>query len=150
MVQETTFKRILIAVDSSPFSLKTAKVGFQLVHALDAEVALLYVIDRTKESVNIETGPTREQSEMILLKEAQETLEQMIKMYNGAKQLYKFTPEGFPKEEILNTAKEWEAGVIVIGTHGRTGLSHFFQGSIAEYVVKHANVPVLVIPPQIK
>ena len=59
---------------------------------MDAEVALMYVVDRTKESVNIEAGPTREQSEMILLKEARETIEQLIKMYNGAKELYKFTP----------------------------------------------------------
>jgi nucleotide-binding universal stress UspA family protein len=144
------FKKILIAVNSSPFSLKATKVGFALAHALDAEVALIYVIDRNKESVNIEAGPTREQSEMILLKEAQETIEQLIKMYNGAKQLYKFTPEGFPKEEILNTAKEWDADIIVMGTHGRTGLAHFFLGSIAEHVVRHACVPVLVIPPEMK
>ncbi len=144
------FKKILIAVNSSACSLKAAKAGFDLAHALDAEVALLYVIDRTKESVSIEAGPTREQSEMILLKEAQETIEQLIKMYNGLKKLYKFTPEGFPKEEILNTAKEWEADVIVMGTHGRTGLSHFFSGSIAEHVVRHACVPVLVIPPEMK
>lgn len=144
------FKKILIAVNSSAFSLKAAKVGFALAHTLDAEVALIYVVDRTKESVNIETGPTREQSEMILLKEAQETIDQLINMYNGAKKLYKFTPEGFPKEEILNIAKEWEADVIVMGTHGRSGLSHFFQGSLAEHVVKHACVPVMVIPPEMK
>ncbi len=144
------FKKILIAVSSSPISLKAAKIGFDFAHALDAEVALLYVIDRTKESVNIEAGPTREESELILLKEAQDTIEQMIKMYNGEKKLYKFTPEGFPKEEILNTAKEWEADVIVMGTHGRTGLSHFLQGSLAEYVVRHARVPVMVIPLGIK
>ncbi len=94
------FKKILIAVNSSAFSLKAAKAGFNLAHALDAEVALLYVIDRTKESVSIEAGPTREQSEMILLKEAQETIEQLIKMYNGVKKLYKFTPEGFPKKKF--------------------------------------------------
>jgi nucleotide-binding universal stress UspA family protein len=144
------FKRILIAVNSSPFSLKAAKAGFQLAHALNAEVALLFVIDRTKESVNAEVGPTREQSEVILLKEAQETIEQLIKMYNGAKQLFKFTPEGFPKEEILNTAREWEADLIIMGTHARKGISHFFSGSIAEYVVRHASVPVMVIPPEMK
>ena len=144
------FKKILIAVNSSAFSLKAAKVGFDLAHSVDAEVALLYVIDRTRESVSIEAGPTREQSEMILMKEAQETIEQLITMYNGAKKLYRFTPEGFPKEEILNVAKEWEADIIVMGTHGRTGLSHFFSGSIAEHVVRHACVPVMVIPPEMK
>ncbi len=142
-----SFKRILIAVNSGPFSLKAAKAGFDLAHALDAEVALLYVIDRTKESVSIEAGPTREESEMILLKEAQETIEQLIKMYNGAKKLYKFTPEGFPKDEILNTAKEWEADMIVMATHGRTGLSHLLSGNVAEHVVHHSCVPVMVIPP---
>jgi nucleotide-binding universal stress UspA family protein len=145
-----SFKKILIAINNSPFSLKAAKTGFDLAHALDAEVALLYVIDRTKESVSIEAGPTREESEIILLKEAKETVEQLIKMYNGAKKLYKFIPEGFPNEEILNIAKEWEADMIVMGTHGRTGLSHLFSGSVAEHVVHHACIPVMVIPPGIK
>ncbi len=140
------FNRILIAVSSSPFSMKAAKTGFQLAHALDAEVALIYVVDRSKESVSIEAGTTTEQSQMILLKEAQETIEQMIKMYNGAKKLYKFTPEGFPKEEILHTAKEWEADVIVMGTHGRTGLSHLLSGSVTEHVIHHAAIPVMVVP----
>jgi len=49
-----------------------------------------------------------------MLKEAQDIMEQLIKMYHGTKELYKFTPEGFPKEEILNTAKEWEADVVVM------------------------------------
>lgn len=145
-----SFKRILIAVNSGPFSLKAAKAGFDLAHALNAEVALLYVIDRNKESVNIEAGPTREESEMVLLKEAQDTIRQMISMYNGTGKVYEFTPEGFTNEEILNIAKEWEADMIVMGTHGRTGLSHLFSGSIAEHVVHHACVPVMVIPPGIK
>ena len=144
------FKKILIAVNSSAFSLKAAKVGFSIANALEAEVALIYVVDRTKESVNMETGPTREQSEMILLKEAQETIDQLINMYYGAKKVYKFTPEGFPREEILNVAKEWEADVIVMGTHGRSGLSHFLQGSLSEHIIKHACVPVIVIPPEMK
>lgn len=144
------FKKILIAVNSSPFSLKAAKAGFDLAHDLDAEVALLYVINRSKESVNIETGPTREESEVILLKEAQQTIEQLIKMYNGTKKLYRFTPEGFPNEVILNTAKEWEADVIVMGSHARTGLSQLLSGSVTVHVIKHACVPVLVIPPEMK
>lgn len=144
------FKKILIAVDSSAFALKAAKTGFDLAHRLDAEVALLFVVDRTKENVNVEAGPTREQSKMILLKEAEDAIEQLIKMYNGAKNLYRFTPEGVPKEEILNVANEWEADAIVMGTHGRKGVSHFFSGSIAEHVVRHACVPVMVIPREMK
>ncbi len=69
------FKRILIAINSSPFSLKTAKTGFDLAHALDAEVGLIYMIDRHKEFVSIEAGPTREESELLSLKQAQETID---------------------------------------------------------------------------
>ncbi len=74
----------------------------------------------------------------------------MISMYNSTGKVYEFTPEGFPHEEILNIAKEWEADVIVMGTHGRTGLSHLFSGSVAEHVIHHAIVPVMVIPPGIE
>jgi nucleotide-binding universal stress UspA family protein len=144
------FKKILIAVNSSAFSLKAAKTGFSLAQAVAGEVALVYVIDRSKETVNIEAGPTRQESEMLLLKEATETLDQLVKMYQGSNNVFKFMPEGFPKEEIINTAKEWEADVIVMGTHGRTGLSHLVKGNLAEYIIRHSGIPVLVIPPGIK
>jgi nucleotide-binding universal stress UspA family protein len=55
-------------------------------------------------------------------------------------------PEGNPQEAILKTATIWEADLIVMGTHSRTGLSHFLLGSVAEHVVRHAAIPVMVIP----
>ena len=140
------FNKILIAVDSSAFSLKAAECGLTLAHTLNVEVAIVYVIDRNKESVLTEVGPSREQSEIALLKEAQDTIEQMIKMYNGIRDVNRFILEGFPKDEILNTANEWGADLIVMGTHGRSGLSHLFNGSIAEDVIKHANIPIMIVP----
>lgn len=139
--------RLLIAVNSSAFSLRAAKIGFDISVKMDAEVALLFVIDRAKESLSAEYGPTREQSQMILLKEAGETLDQMARMYPGKRQLYKFIPEGFPQEEINNFAKEWKADLIVIGMHKRTGISQFFGSGHATDIIRHACVPVLVIPP---
>ena len=47
---------------------------------------------------------------------------------------------------LLKVADEWAADLIVMGTHGRTGLSHILMGSIAEHVVRHAKIPVLIIP----
>lgn len=55
-------------------------------------------------------------------------------------------PEGKPAEEILNIANNWEADLIVAGTHGRTGLQHLLTGSVAEYLIRHAKIPVMVIP----
>ena len=52
---------------------------------------------------------------------------------------------GSPAVEICNAANE-DADLIVISTHGRTGLGHILIGSVAEHVVRHAHCPVLVIP----
>src|SRR6185436_18443907 len=67
-------------------------------------------------------------------------------MGDGAGNIHEFTPEGDPREEIIAVANEWGANIIVVGTHGRTGLTHLLMGSTAEYVVRHAKVPVLDVP----
>ncbi|ETX07011.1 MAG: hypothetical protein ETSY2_13710 [Candidatus Entotheonella gemina] len=51
---------------------------------------------------------------------------------------------GDPADAIVHVAKEHHADLIVMGTHGRTGLAHAFLGSVAEKVVRHASCPVLV------
>jgi nucleotide-binding universal stress UspA family protein len=53
--------------------------------------------------------------------------------------------EGTPVEEILNAARETSADLIVMGTHGRTGLPHVLLGSVAERVVRSAQCPVLTV-----
>lgn len=65
-------------------------------------------------------------------------------MYDGD-EVFRCTPEAFPKNEIINTAKEWEADLIVMGTHGRTGLTSLLLGSVAEYVIRHSNILVMVV-----
>lgn len=58
---------------------------------------------------------------------------------------------GVPFLEIIKTAKEKDVDMIVMGTHGRTGLAHVLIGSVAEKVVHHAHCPVLTIKhPQYK
>jgi nucleotide-binding universal stress UspA family protein len=54
--------------------------------------------------------------------------------------------EGSAAEEILAHAREIAAEIVVVGTHGRTGIAHAFMGSVAEQVVRHARCPVLTIP----
>ena len=54
--------------------------------------------------------------------------------------------EGPIAEAIIARAKHYQVDLIVMGTHGRTGLVHFLVGSIAESVVRHSKVPVMVVP----
>jgi nucleotide-binding universal stress UspA family protein len=54
---------------------------------------------------------------------------------------------GSPAHVILNVAREWDADLVVLGTHGRRGMPRFFLGSVAETVLHKAPCSVLVIPP---
>ncbi len=53
--------------------------------------------------------------------------------------------EGVPFEEIIRCAKEMDIDLIVMGTHGHTGLAHMLMGSVAEKVVRKAPCPVLTV-----
>jgi nucleotide-binding universal stress UspA family protein len=55
---------------------------------------------------------------------------------------------GFDRDEILQVAKEVGCGLIVMGTHGRTGLGRLLMGSVAESVLTRANCPVLIVKPE--
>jgi universal stress protein A len=55
--------------------------------------------------------------------------------------------QGLADREVVRVAKELGAELIVMGTHGRTGLPHLFLGSVAERVVRTSSVPVLTVPP---
>ena len=58
-----------------------------------------------------------------------------------------FVPEfGDPATEIVRAAKEWDAGLIVISSHGRSGISRLMLGSTAQKVSKLSNCPVLLLP----
>jgi nucleotide-binding universal stress UspA family protein len=56
------------------------------------------------------------------------------------------TLEGDPMEEIIRFVTDNTADLLIVGTHGRTGLDHWITGSVAEHVIRHATIPVLVIP----
>jgi nucleotide-binding universal stress UspA family protein len=83
-------------------------------------------------------------SEDLILKNLRESFR--IVMAEGEFADVKFTPVfGDPGSEISKIAKERNAGLIVISSHGRTGLSHMLLGSVAERVVRLAPCPVLVL-----
>ncbi len=140
------FQRILIAIDNSPHSMNAAKKGFELAQALNASIGVAYIIDIMKEPVIPETGRISESTQNKSLTKANRVIDKLVKGYPDVGEITRFTSEGFPKKEIVMIAKDWEADLIVMGTHGRTGLSYLILGSVSEYVIKHSAVPVMVVP----
>ena len=145
-----SFTKILIAVDDSAESMKAARCGFELANCLKATVGILYVINKHKEVINADLGITPEESRHALREEAHRVINQFIKMYNGGTDVFRFTPEGIPDKEILNIANEWRADLVVMGTHTRSRIDRIMTGSLAEHVIRHSQVPVLVTPPHMK
>ena len=140
------YSRILIAVDSHECSFMVAKKGIEIARKLGSRAALLFVIDMARAIGNIEAGITHQEALIILKKEAQQTLDQLAAMYNG-NDVVRFMPEGHPAEDIIKTAINWEADLIIVGTHGKKGLARLLSSHVSDYVLHHSKIPVLLIPP---
>jgi nucleotide-binding universal stress UspA family protein len=137
-------KKILIAVDNDPTSEKIALKGFQLGLQLKAEIGLLSVVDTT--ILITEGAVTPKEFADITINDYKKHHQMLIDTVFNDSKVWTFVEQGIPYEIILNVAKEWDADLIVIGTHGRTGLSHLIMGSVAEKIVRHSEIPVFIIP----
>lgn len=138
------FNKILIAVDDSPAAEKVALKGFQLGQQLNAEIALLSVIDTN--FLATDGGVTPKEMADIIKRDSRKSQELIINKVFKDYKIWPFIEEGKPQEMILQVADEWAANLIVIGTHGKTGLFHLLMGSVAENVVRHSKIPVLIVP----
>ena len=138
------YSKILIAVDDSPAAEKVASKGFQLAQQLNADITLVSVVD-TVFLISEGGVPPNEVAESIKndLKKSQQLLIDKIFMNH---KVLAYVVEGKPFEIILKNADECAVDLIVIGTHGRTGLSHLLMGSVAEHIIRHSKIPVLIIP----
>ena len=136
---------ILMALDFSKFSPEVTKVGFALAKKIDARVIITTIVNKNIEYVPTITGEVFADQWEARQHIALENLENVKKEYNDSPvEIVSFI--GDPKTDIIDTAISRHATFIVIGTHGRTGLSNLLLGSTAEYIVRHSPVPVIVVP----
>lgn len=138
-------KCILIATNSCDEKNKIVEKGIQLGHVISAQVLLLTVIDNSLNFIMPELAMEAISHREEDFKYIKQSHDKIIQMNNDV-QIDSVITLGEPKTEIIKQATEKEAAAIVIGTHGKTGISSIFMGSTAEYVIRHSTVPVLVIP----
>jgi nucleotide-binding universal stress UspA family protein len=141
------FNKILTAIDFSENSDYAFDYALTLAKQFDSQLAILHVIN---EPVDLRGFYVPHISFEQLEKEIEEGAEKMMAKFCGLKMgdFTNFTTSivtGIPYEEIIRTAEEAAASLIVLGTHGRTGLDHLIFGSTAERVVRGASCPVLTI-----
>ena len=133
-------KRILVPTDFSDTSDEALKYGVGLAQAMSARLYLLHVPGET--GVNFEADFPMVEFENA----AGERLETLVSQQD-ARQL---RPEyalriGVPSDQIVRYASDRDIDLIVMGTHGRTGVPHMVMGSVAEKVVRSAPCPVLTV-----
>lgn len=154
-------KKILIGIDDSKYAENAAKYGFKLAETLDAHVGLVNILEPLAIPMAgsgadeiLGTSIQGVGAPDIDIIEAQNDIskniiESTIKKYAGKTQVTQFNEYGTTGEGIISCSLEFKADLIVIGTHERTGLDRLFSGSVAEYVVRHSTIPVLVVPMEV-
>jgi universal stress protein A len=141
-----SFKRILCPVDYSECSARALGYAARMAFKDSARLYLMHVVDSRVFEYGgaVSEAATSPDSETILRLE--EKLKESIPMeLRGELEVETMVKTGIPVEEILKVASDREVDIIVMGTHGRTGVAHVVLGSVAENVVRRAPCPVLII-----
>ena len=129
------FRNILVATDFSESSDLAFNYALSLARKFEARLLIVHVINEPVEKLEeeIEEG-------------AQKMMEKFCRSHLRDYENYdSFIVPGIPYDEIIKKAGEENADLIVIGTHGRTGLDHVLFGSTAEKVVRKSPIPVMTI-----
>jgi len=139
--------RILAPTDFSPGAERALRWAAALAERFGAELIFLHVVDLgiaalAGLSPHVAAMPAVDELTRVLRAEATEGMANLAARYPHARTLIL---EGSPRPLILQAAREEDTSLIVMGTLGRTGLSHLVFGSVAEHVVRHSPVPVLTV-----
>jgi nucleotide-binding universal stress UspA family protein len=142
--------RVLVPVDFSETSRRALAWAFDYAMRAPCEIHVLHVIeskardafdgaanDRITRDLQAVDEETRLEMEGIVPPGDRPLLGRMVR----------HVAEGNPARVILRLTKELEVDLVVMGTHGRSGLAHFLFGSVAERVIRRAPCPVVCVKP---
>lgn len=141
------FEKILLAIDFSDYSEVACEYALTLAKSFNSSLLVLHVIN---EPVDLRGFYVPHISFEQLEQEIETGAVKMLETFcnENLKEFTAFTTAvvtGVPYEEIIRVAAEQESSLIIIGTHGRTGLDHLIFGSTAERVVRSAPCPVMTV-----
>lgn len=136
------YSTILVPTDGSEGAAEAVRVGLALADRFDAEVHALFVVDERFVATDYD----------LVVEEAEAEAERALDRAGEQGEDVGVTVEkhlrtGLPHEEILAAAAEYDADLVVMGKHGRSGLDRFLSvGSVTERVVRQAEVQVTTVP----
>jgi len=140
--------RILVAVDLSQHSAAAIGHAKELAALFHAELQLLHVLVRPPIPISYDgmSAPNLLPDFSQLEKEAQTALEELYERSAGPSgPMSLHVVEGLPVDEILRFARVNSSDIVVVASHGLTGVKHLLLGSVAERVVRQSSTPVLTL-----
>lgn len=146
-------KNILLPTDFSKISLSAAEYAVVLAEQYSASIHLLNVLEKTPPILAIRSlDLSREKIVQSIENDARDHLKECVEKVKKIKnvEIHPVLRKGIDYEEIIKYSEEKNIDVIVIATHGRTGILHTLLGSVAEKVIRYSKKPVLVITPPSK
>lgn len=143
-------RRILVPIDFSETSGRALDLAIELGGPLRAELVLLHVIEPLQLASAPELYAPAPGPMMEVLSEqerlAHEELSKIAKRIRGKRMgVHALVVTGTPYDRIVEAADHLRVDLVVMGTQGRTGLTHLLVGSVAEKVVRLATCPVLTV-----
>ncbi|MBE7445276.1 MAG: universal stress protein [Planctomycetia bacterium] len=139
-------RNILCPIDYSVYSEMALKYAIEFAEKYQAKLYLVYVLDIRVYDIN---DPDLYNVNIVDEETIHKLRERLLKCVNEDTKnkisVEAIVIQGVPFAEIIRAAKDYKIDLIVLGTHGRTGLSHAIMGSVAEKVVRKAPCPVLTI-----
>ena len=146
-MKKIKMNRVLIALDYDPTAKKVAKSGYSIAAAMGAEIILLHVIeDLTVYSLSyLNMGPLQLDS-VVELKEASQQFLDKTKLFLGDLTIQTVVKEGNFADSIIQTAKELDVDIIVMGSLSKKWLENIVLGSVSQKVMLQTTIPMFIVP----
>ena len=136
---EFRLRKILVPVDFSEHSRKAVEYAIAFAKQFGADLNLVHVVRPYP------VGPEMAPVDIESIQDAKTELETMRKQVAETVHCQASLRTGDPCFEVISAARQLDVDLIILSTHGRTGLAHLVLGSTAEKLVRHAECPVLVV-----
>jgi len=143
------YRKILVATDLTEASGPAIRAALALAKEGGGEVTVLHVTEPAYPAHHWYVPYIGDDAQVLRdivareLDAARKALETQVELAGGGGR--PVVRVGRPATVIVDTARELDADLVVVGTHGRTGLEHVLLGSVAEHVVRTASSPVLTV-----
>ena len=142
-------RRILVPTDFSEGSLQALDYAIDFAKPMRAKLTIVFVLEPIQFASPGDLYAPSANLAMLLVEQRQAAQEGLARLQRDLKKRRidagTILKEGLAYDEILTAAAESRADLIIMATHGRTGVAHLFLGSVAEKVVRHSPCPVLTV-----